>query len=662
MSAFSSILVANRGEIALRVMRTARALAYRTIAVYSEADAQAPHVRFADDAVPIGPAPVAQSYLAIERVLEAAKASGAEAVHPGYGFLSENAAFARACGDAGLTFIGPHADAIELMGNKAEAKRRMIAAGVPCVPGYQGEDQSDAAFASAARDIGFPVMIKAAAGGGGRGMRLVNAPEDLEQGLQRARREAVNAFGSDELILEKAIVRPRHVEVQVFGDRYGSIVHMGERDCSIQRRHQKVIEEAPSPAVSPELRERMGATAAEAARSIDYDNAGTVEFLLGDDDAFYFLEMNTRLQVEHPVTEMVTGHDLVALQIAVSQGEPLGLAQSDMDVYGHAIEARLYAEDPANGFLPATGKVELWREPPGEHVRTDAGLETGQEISPFYDPMLAKIVAWGETRDQARRRLLSALNQTVLFGPANNRAFLARTLETETFAKGAATTAFIEEEFGAEGMAMAPPTVAHAAVACVLQYCAECDAALAASVGVSPGLLNWSSAGALHTRYLLTEGEISFDLTVSPTADGSYRVSHADGALDIKVSDRTTGAKVVRVDGRQMRVNGFAAAARNRYLSVDGDSFAFQRAASGASAEADAADGSRVIAPMHGNLIEVLVASGAAVSKGTRLAVLEAMKMQHEIVSKIDGIVSQTHCEPGAQVAAGDLLFAIDAT
>ena len=408
MTRFSSILIANRGEIACRVIRTARALGYRTIAVYSEADAGAPHTQLADEAVCIGPAPVGESYLVAEKILNAAKQSGAEAVHPGYGFLSENAGFARACEDAGLVFIGPTPDAIDLMGNKAEAKRRMIVAGVPCVPGYEGKDQSDEVLLAEADKIGFPVMIKAAAGGGGRGMRLVHAKGDLAGAIRLARSEAENAFGSGELILEKAIIRPRHVEVQVFADTQGNTIYLGERDCSVQRRHQKVVEEAPCPVMTPDLRARMGAAAVEAARSISYRGAGTVEFLLDAKGAFYFLEMNTRLQVEHPVTEEITGLDLVALQIQVAQGEPLGITQDGVRLNGHAIEVRLYAEDPAQGFLPATGPVDLWLPGSGAGIRVDSGIRSGQDISPFYDPMLAKIIAHGETREIARRRLIEA--------------------------------------------------------------------------------------------------------------------------------------------------------------------------------------------------------------------------------------------------------------
>ncbi|MEM8660689.1 MAG: biotin carboxylase N-terminal domain-containing protein, partial [Pseudomonadota bacterium] len=402
MTQFTSVLIANRGEIACRVIRTAKAQGYRTVAVYSEADASAPHIKLADEAVCIGPSPVNESYLVQDNILKAAASSGAGAVHPGYGFLSENADFARACEAAGLVFIGPSADAIHLMGNKAEAKRRMIEADVPCVPGYEGEDQSDATLLAEGERIGPPLMVKAAAGGGGRGMRLVHDIEELGNAIQLARAEAESAFGSGELILEKAIIRPRHVELQVFADSQGNTVHLGERDCSVQRRHQKVVEEAPCPVMTDSLREQMGAAAVAAAQSINYRGAGTVEFLLDEQGEFYFLEMNTRLQVEHPVTELITGLDLVALQLQVAQGEPLGFDQSDVELQGHAIEVRLYTEDPAQDFLPTSGPIDLWAPPAGTGVRVDDGIATGQEISPFYDPMVAKIIASGPTREIAR--------------------------------------------------------------------------------------------------------------------------------------------------------------------------------------------------------------------------------------------------------------------
>ena len=420
---FSKILVANRGEIAWRVMRTAKAMGYRTVAVYSDADKDAPHVAFADEAVRIGPPPVGESYLSIDRILEAAHKSGADAIHPGYGFLSENEAFATACEKAGLVFIGPPPAAIAAMGNKAAAKRRMIDAGVPCVPGYQGADQSDANLEKEARKIGLPVMVKAAAGGGGRGMRLVERDADLLEAIRTARAEAESAFGSGELILEKAVVDARHVEIQVFADAHGNVIHLGERDCSVQRRHQKVIEEAPSPAVNADLRNRMGAAAVAAARTIGYRGAGTVEFLLGADGAFYFLEMNTRLQVEHPVTEAITGQDLVAWQLKVAAGEKLPLTQEQVKFSGHAIEVRLYAEDAYAGFLPQTGRIDVWRPAAGPGIRVDHGMKDGLAISPFYDPMIAKVIAHGANREEARTRLVQALARHRRAGPDHQPAF-----------------------------------------------------------------------------------------------------------------------------------------------------------------------------------------------------------------------------------------------
>lgn len=427
MKNFDTVLVANRGEIAIRVLRAAQALGYRTVAVYSDADVDAPHVACADVAVWIGAAAPSASYLNIERLIAAAKESGAQAIHPGYGFLSENAEFAQACAENDFVFIGPSPDAMRWMGDKAGARRRMTEAGVSCVPGYDGADQSEATLLKEADRIGMPLMVKAAAGGGGRGMRLVERMEDVQNALVSARTEAQNAFGSGTLILERAIRRPRHVEIQVFGDSLGTVVHMGERDCSIQRRHQKVIEESPCPVLTPELRDQMGAAAVAAARSINYVGAGTVEFLLDQDQNYYFLEMNTRIQVEHPVTEAVTGIDLVQLQFQVAQGLPLGITQAEVQLTGHAIEARLYAEDVAAGFLPSTGHIDLWQRPSGPGIRCDDGIENGTSVSPYYDSMLAKIIASGPTREVARARLIKALKSTVIVGPQSNRDFLIAT-------------------------------------------------------------------------------------------------------------------------------------------------------------------------------------------------------------------------------------------
>ena len=444
MSQFTKILIANRGEIACRIMDTAKRMGIKTVAVYSEADANARHARMADEAMLIGPPPAMESYLSIPKIIDAARKTGAEAIHPGYGFLSENAAFARACADAQITFIGPDADTIALMGNKAAAKRYMIEAGVPCIPGYEADDQSDEALIAAASDIGFPLMVKAAAGGGGRGMRLVAKPEKLPKALKTARSEADRSFGSPELILEKAIIEPRHIEIQVFGDNHGNVVHMFERDCSIQRRHQKVIEEAPSPAVSPALREKMGEAAAAAARAIRYSGAGTFEFLLDAEGNFYFLEMNTRLQVEHPVTECITGLDLVEWQLRVAANEPLPLTQENIELNGHAIEARLYAEDPEKNFLPRVGVLEKWVTASGSGIRTDHGLMDGYEVTPYYDAMIAKVIGFGDTRAEAQTNILRALDDTVDQGLVTNRHFLKECITHEVFTDGGATTGFID--------------------------------------------------------------------------------------------------------------------------------------------------------------------------------------------------------------------------
>ncbi len=656
MRRFGTILVANRGEIAVRVMRTARALGYRTAAVYSDADSEAPHVRMADAAAHIGPPPVAESYLNIDSILRAARETGADAVHPGYGFLSENPAFARACADAGLTFIGPDSDAIAIMGDKAEARRRMAEAGVACVPGYDDADQSDAALAVAAVEIGFPVMVKAAAGGGGRGMRLVDTPEDLPNALAAARSEAENAFGSGNLILERAIDRPRHVEIQVVADSHGNTIHLGERDCSVQRRHQKVIEEAPCPVMTGDLRDAMGAAAVEAARSIGYCGAGTVEFLLDTDGSFYFLEMNTRLQVEHPVTEAITGLDLVALQIRVAEGRLLGLAQEDFRPSGHAIEARLYAEDAAQDFLPAAGDIALWQPAAGEGVRIDSGVESGQAVSPFYDPMIAKVIAHGETRDIARRRLIRALAETVSFGLTTNRRFLIDCLERDAFAEGDATTAFIEEQFGDSDLAAPDAEFAVAAAAAVLKYLADRDEAHRTSLNISPELLDWASAGALESRCRLTAGDADFDLSVSP-AGRDYTVRGGDEAASVRVVSVGEGRADLAIDGVRRHFQ-YHAAGDTLFLGEAGRDYRFEAGRSAAASQEDGGGG-RVVAPMHGKILEVAVDPGDTVNRGDRLMVIEAMKMQHDIVAPAAGAVAEILQRAGVQVAAGDPLVDI---
>jgi len=650
-TSFHKILIANRGEIACRVIRTARAQGYRTVAVYSEADAGALHVQQADEALCIGPAPVRESYLDLDALLRAAAASGADAIHPGYGFLSENVAFARAVQEAGLVFIGPDPHSIEQMGNKAAAKRLMIAAGVPCVPGYQGADQSDLNLLAQAREIGVPIMVKAAAGGGGRGMRLVHDLAELPEALARARSEAANAFGSDELILERAVSEPRHVEVQVFGDRHGHIIHLGERDCSIQRRHQKVFEEAPSPAVDAALRERMGAAAVAAARAVNYVGAGTVEFLLDREGRFYFLEMNTRLQVEHPVTECITGLDLVAWQLAVARGEPLPLTQDEVRLAGHAIEVRLYAEDPASDFLPQSGEVALWQPPSGAGVRVDHGLAEGQAISPFYDPMIAKIIAHGATRDEARRRLVGALANTRVLGLPTNLAFLADAAAHPEFAAGQATTAFIGRHFGPERLRAAEADSRALAVAAALWF--DASAYRGAQFGFrSNGPARWPLTLGVGSGV----GERRAATHVVVLAAGRYAVECAGGTThEITLHGREGATQRLAIDGLHTQASAVFAGGR-LHLALAGAAGSFDDLTYAPPRRTDEGGESNVQAPMNGRLLALLVAAGDKVVKGQRVAVLEAMKMEHQLLARRDGVVERIGAAVGDQVAARALV------
>lgn len=670
MSSIRKILIANRGEIAVRVMQTARRLGISTVAVYSDADVEAPHVALADEAVLIGPGPVGESYLVIDNILDAARQTNADAIHPGYGFLSENADFADAVQKAGLILIGPDAEAISLMGNKAAAKRRMIEAGVPCVPGYEDADQSDERLIQAAKEIKFPIMVKAAAGGGGRGMRLVQDMDELKSALVTARSEAANAFGSDELILEKAIIYPRHVEIQVFADRYGHVVHLGERDCSVQRRHQKVIEESPCPIMTPELRADMGAAAVEAARNINYVGAGTVEFLLDQSGAYYFLEMNTRLQVEHPVTEMVTGLDLVELQIKVAQGDTLDLQQEDVSLDGHAIEVRLYAEDPNNDFMPATGKIAAWRPAVMENVRFDDGVVEGQNISPFYDPMVAKVIAYGDDRETARKRLVEALRQTALLGPATNRDFLVTCLEKETFIEGEATTAFIGEIFGETGYTAEPLSSEMVALQGVLHFIHDREQALSRAISVPDALKNFSTSGSLQTPYSLLIGDEVFDLTISSAKAGSYHVDIAVEEGSDKVLIETHDVEQVSPDVsisfnvNNQIIKSLAVIDSNvlYHALQSADTAIFLSSINQLVVTDDGADGSAgglVTAPLHGRVIDVFVKVGDKVTEGQKLAIVEAMKMQHEIFSEVEGDVVDVRIVSDQQVSVNDLMIEI---
>jgi geranyl-CoA carboxylase alpha subunit len=647
---FRKILIANRGEIALRIMRTARRLGYGVVAVYSDADRDALHVRAADEAIGIGGSLPAQSYLRIEAIVAAAGVSGADAVHPGYGFLAENEDFAGACRDASLVFIGPSPQAVKAMGNKAGAKAIMRAAGVPCVPGYQGADQSDAAMLAEATKIGFPIMIKAVAGGGGRGMRLVTDPAAFPDALRGARSEAQGAFDDAGVILERAIPDPRHIEIQVFGDRYGHAIHLGERDCSVQRRHQKLIEEAPSPAVSPELRARMGAIAVTAIKSIGYEGAGTLEFLLDASGEFYFMEMNTRLQVEHPVTEAITGLDLVELQLRVAGGEPLGLRQEDITFSGHAIEVRLCSEDAAHDFMPQSGRMALWQMP--DQLRVEHALQSGSEIPPFYDSMIAKLISHGATRDEARRKLIRGLGQTVAFGVTTNQAFLADCLRHPAFAAGEATTAFIGKHRD-DLVAQRDDGSSDAALAALLLYVTD------------PFAPPWRGGRTLAAAFPIAARieleHVVHDLEIVRERDGGYVASRNGGEYRFDI-DQLDG------DTIRFRANGIMESARffrdgdRLYVLHRGVTLAVRdlTLAAPAAAAATGSDG-KVRAAMNGRVVAVLVRPGERVSAGQPVMTLEAMKMEHVHAAPISGTISAIDVAEGEQVTTGRIVVEIEA-
>jgi geranyl-CoA carboxylase alpha subunit len=646
---FFRLLIANRGEIALRIMRTARRMGLGVVAVYSDADRDALHVREADAAVCVGEALPAQSYLNIAAIIAAAKASGADAVHPGYGFLAENEELATACKDAGLVFVGPSAEAIKAMGNKAAAKEMMRRAGVPCVPGYHGADQSDGTMREEAEKIGFPVMIKAAAGGGGRGMRLVAQRAAFPDALRSARSEAKASFGDDALILERAIENPRHIEIQVFGDAHGKAIHLGERDCSVQRRHQKLIEEAPSPAVSPELREAMGAVAVEAVRRLSYEGAGTLEFLLDAQGAFYFMEMNTRLQVEHPVTEAITGLDLVELQLRVARGEPLGLRQEDIRFAGHAIEVRLCSEDANHDFMPQSGTMARWQMSDG--IRVEHALQSGSEIPPFYDSMIAKLVSHGATREEARARLICALEQTIAFGVTTNQAFLMSCLRHPAFARGEATTAFIESrrlELQAKEANGADVALAGLLLHVTNPYAPSWRGGrtLAATFAI-PARLELD--GGAHEFDLIRGREGGYIVVI----DGAEHRFEIDEVGEEDVRFRTDGVmqgvKFLRERGHlYFQHRGIPHSVRDLTFAAP------QLAASGGG------DG-KVRAALNGRVVAVLVKPGERVSVDQPVMTLEAMKMEHVHTAGIAGTVASIAVAEGEQVTSGRIVIEIAA-
>lgn len=642
---FSKILVANRGEIAVRVMQTAKAMGYQTVAVYSDADRNARHVQEADEAVYIGASKVSESYLSITKIIDACKKTGADAVHPGYGFLSENTDFAQACIENQITFIGPTASAIELMGSKRLSKIAMIEAGVPCVPGYEGDRQDLEYLATQAEQIGFPIMVKASAGGGGRGMRLVQQASELVEALQTARSEAENAFGSGELILEKAVIAPRHVEIQVFGDTHGNYVYLFERDCSIQRRHQKVVEEAPCPVMTPELRQQMGEAAVAAARACAYVGAGTVEFLLDASGAFYFLEMNTRLQVEHPVTELITGLDLVEWQLCVANGEHLPLKQQELNFNGHAIEVRLYAEDPRQDFLPQTGKVLRWKPATLPNVRIDHGMLATDEVSPFYDPMVAKVIAYGKTREDAIRLLARAVDDSVLLGVNSNKQFLVNLLRHPVVVGGDTNTAFIQQHFQND------PSLHHQVLSL------ETLAIAAALFSQNKGTAVWQTGLGVPLPLKLQITDQQIQLQVS-SVNNTFTAQFCDQSVCIDVLERTSEYLVYLIDGIRRRVQ-YVLDSDQLYLDRDNGNIVIRNVTYAAPEATDVAGDGKIRAPMDGAVVNILVNKGDQVVRGQTLLVLEAMKIQQQIKADVDGVVEDVLGQQGQQVKKRQMLFTI---
>ena len=658
-----TLLIANRGEIACRVARSARAMGIHTVAVFSEADATAPHVRACDEAWPIGPAAAADSYLKADVILDVACRAGADAVHPGYGFLSENAGFARACEAAGVVFVGPPAAAIEAMGSKAGAKALMEKAGVPLVPGYHGDDQNPGRLAAAARGIGFPVLLKASAGGGGKGMRVVRAESELAAAIDSAKREGRASFGDDRLIVEKYLERPRHVEVQVFADRHGSTVHLFERDCSAQRRHQKILEEAPAPDLDPATREAMGRAAVAAAEAVGYVGAGTVEFILDASGSFHFMEMNTRLQVEHPVTELITGLDLVALQLRVADGEKLPFTQAELDIDGHAVEVRLYAEDPARDFFPQTGPLTRLRFPSGPGIRVDSGVEEGGAVTVHYDPMIAKVIAHGRDRREALARLAAALGRTEVVGVTTNAGFLKRLVEHPEVVAGPIDTGFVGREIAVLAPAGEPVPDSVLAVAGFAEMLALDETAKAAALRTGDPHSPWARADgwrlndAAHHDLVFRDGGQEADRV------RTVRMTHEAGAWTALVDHAPGGGNPLRLagirdagGGLELRIDGVRQAATvvadgdRRVVFLAGRSWPLVLEDPFAAGDAEEGGEGRLTAPMPAKVIRVAAAVGDRVARGAVLLVLEAMKMEHSMAAPAAGTVTRL------AVAEGDLV------
>ncbi|WP_313645093.1 acetyl/propionyl/methylcrotonyl-CoA carboxylase subunit alpha [Stenotrophomonas sp.] len=655
---FNKILIANRGEIACRVIATCRRLGIATVAVYSDADRNARHVRLADEAIHIGAAPATESYLRADVILDAARRSGAQAIHPGYGFLSENAGFARACAEAGIVFIGPPASAIDAMGDKSSAKALMQTANVPLTPGYHGERQEPEFLRAQADAIGYPVLIKASAGGGGKGMRKVEASADFEAALASCQREAQASFGNAHVLVEKYVERPRHIEIQVFGDSHGNAVYLFERDCSVQRRHQKVLEEAPAPGMTAERRAAMGKAATDAARAVGYVGAGTVEFIAGPDGDFYFMEMNTRLQVEHPVTELITGTDLVEWQLRVAAGQPLPKTQEQLQIHGHAIEARLYAEDADRGFLPSTGTLRHLRLPqPSANVRIDAGVEQGDAITPYYDPMIAKLIVWDVDRDRALQRMQQALAQCQVVGVTTNAAFLRRLVMTDSFRTANLDTALIERERDALDIHHVAASDNDWALAAVLAVASD----ESRSSDASPWAIadSWRITGPAARLVTLEHLEQRKQLQVRDCANG-WQVQVGD--TSIAVTGKAGSAGYALQLGERLRRGNAIREGNTLYVFGSDQQQRFNIHDPVADADNSNDHGGSLLAPMPGRVVTLLVQPGTTVSRGTPLLVMEAMKMEHTLQAPADGTVHGFRAKAGDQVADGAVLVDFEAT
>ena len=662
---FTKILIANRGEIACRVIKTARRMGIRTVAVYSAADANARHVRLADEAVLIGPAAARESYLVADKILDAAKRTGAQAVHPGYGFLSENADFSEACAANGITFIGPPASAIRAMGSKSEAKKLMGRANVPLTPGYHGDEQAPHLLHKEADQIGYPVLIKAAAGGGGKGMRLVEKSADFLDALASCQREATASFGNQHVLIEKYITQPRHIEIQVFADTLGHCVYLFERDCSVQRRHQKVLEEAPAPGMTQERRRQMGEAAVAAAKAVGYVGAGTVEFIANQDGSFYFMEMNTRLQVEHPVTEMITGQDLVEWQLRVAAGQPLPLVQEQLQIRGHALEARIYAEDASRGFLPSTGKL-IRLAPPSEslHVRVDTGVEEGDEITPYYDPMIAKLIVWDEHRPAALARMRQALADYQVAGVTTNIAFLSRLVACPAFADADLDTALIERQKDFLFPESKPVPRDVLLVATVSELLKEQQVAGKKAEMSGDPFSPWHARDGWRMN-LSAQRTIGF-VDAEQLIEVKVRYQRAHWTITIKGENTTACAKTLandqialELDDRRL-IASVVAVDDKRHVFLNGATYSLLRDDPLHLVEAGGAQGGGLTAPMPGKVVALLVQAGQSVDKGAPLLILEAMKMEHTITAPTAGVVKVFCYAVGEQVADGAALLEFD--